>query len=432
MSLKNSLIKNTGYNLLGYIYLLIASFFSVSLLLQNLGRDIFGVYILLISFISIASVFDFGISSAVIRKLSLPQTSREEKVTIWKTSFAIYLVVALVLFVGVIALLLVLSTRMPIFSYLNSGTLNWSITFLAIIIFINHLNNHFLNLPQAEQRFDIFNSKTLLVGTANTIISAIVSGFYPNIAVLLSVQLTFHLLTLIFMTLYSLRFFQGPAFGPAYNRSMGKELFSFGLRNFIGTLAGQIESQFSNFMLGAMVSARAITSFNIPQSIVTKGAGVVSQFAQAFFPLSASLLEKDRIKKLKSLVLGVESLALLGGVLAVVLSFTVGQSFLMWWLKDAVVVETAFPVLKVLSFYFLLVALTPVPTALLQGLDKPQIPSFFAVLTVALEIGFALVLIPIFGPLGAAYAFLLSVIISIPPFLITTAYFFNRKISEYE
>lgn len=432
MSLKNSLIKNTGYNLLGYIYLLVASFFSVSILLHNLGRDVFGVYILLISFISIASVFDFGISSAVIRKLSLPQTSREEKVTIWKTSFAIYISIALVLFVVIIAILLWLSNHLPIFIHLDRTSLNWSIALLACIVFINHLNNHLLNLPQALQRFDIFNSKTLLVGTANTIISAIVSGIYPNIAVLLSVQLTFHLLTLIFMTLYSLRFFQGPAFGPAYNRSMGKELFSFGLRNFIGTLAGQIESQFSNFMLGAMVSARAITSFSIPQSIVTKGAGVVSQFAQAFFPLSASLLEKDRIKKLKSLVLGVESLTLLGGVLAVILSFTVGESFLMWWLKDAVVVETAFPVLKVLSFYFLLVSLTPVPTALLQGLDKPQIPSFFAVLTVALEIGFALVLIPIFGPLGAAYAFLLSVIISIPPFLITTAYFLNRKISEYE
>lgn len=432
MSLKKSLIKNTGYNLLGYVYLLVASFFSVSVLLHNLGRDVFGVYILLVSFISITSVFDFGLSSAVVRKLSLPQTSSEERIKTWKTAFAIYLVVALLLFVGVITLLLILSAKMPIFSYLNASTLNWSIAILAIIIFINHLNNHFLSLPQAEQRFDIFNSKTLLVGSANTLISAIVSGYYPNVAVLFAVQLIFHIMTFIYMISYSLKLFPGAHFGPAYDRQTGKDLFSFGLRNFVGTLAGQLESQFSNFMLGAMVSARAITSFNIPQSIVTKGAGVVSQFAQAFFPLSTSFLEKDRIKKLKSLVLGVESLTLIGGIFAVILSFTVGQSFLMWWLKDSVVVETAFPILKVLSFYFLLASLTPVPTALLQGLDKPQIPSFFAVLTVVLEIVFALVLIPVFGPLGAAYAFLLSVIISIPPFLISTSYFLNRKIAEYE
>lgn len=430
MSLKNSLIKNTGYNLLGYVYLLVASFFSVSLLLQNLGRDIFGVYILLISFISIASVFDFGISSAVIRKLSLPQTSREEKVTIWKTSFAIYISIALVLFVGIIAILLWLSNHLPILIHLDRTTLNWSIALLACIVFINHLNNHLLNLPQALQRFDIFNSKTLLVGTANTIISAIVSGIYPNIAVLFAVQLAFHILTFIYMISYSLKLFPGTYFGPSFDRQTGKYLFSFGYRNFIGTLAGQIESQFSNFMLGAMVSARAITSFSIPQSIVTKGAGVVSQFAQAFFPLSASLLEKDRIKKLKSLVIGVESLALLGGVLAVTLSFTIGQSFLMWWLKDAVVVETAFPVLKVLSFYFLLVALTPVPTALLQGLDKPQIPSFFAVLTVAIEISLAFFLVPAWGVVGMAYSFLGSVSFTVPVFLLITYIQLEREIKK--
>lgn len=432
MSLKNSLIKNTGFNLAGYFYLLVASFFSISILLRNLGRDVFGVYLLMASFISLAAVFDFGISNAVVRKLSLPQTTREERVKTWKTSFAIFIFLALILFVSVIAILLYLATTMPLFAFIDNSTLNWSIFILAIIIFINHLNIHLLNLPQAEQRFDIFNSKTLLVGTANTIISAIVSGFYPNIAVLFVVQLAFHILTFIYMINYSLRLFPGTHFGPSFDRQTGKYLFSFGVKNFIGTLAGQIESQFSNFMLGAMVSARAITSFSIPQSIVTKGAGVVSQFAQAFFPLSASLLEKDRIKKLKSLVLGVEGAALLGGVLAVVLSFTVGQSFLMWWLKDAVVVETAFPVLKVLSFYFLLVALTPVPTALLQGLDKPQIPSFFAVLTITLEITSALILVPKFGTIGVAYAFLISSIISVPAFLITTSVIFTKEMKRLD
>ncbi|KKU05883.1 MAG: Polysaccharide biosynthesis protein [Candidatus Collierbacteria bacterium GW2011_GWB1_45_35] len=181
-----------------------------------------------------------------------------------------------------------------------------------------------------------------------------------------------------------------------------------------------------------MVSAGAITSFSIPQSIVAKGAGVVSQLAQVFFPFSASLLAKDRIKKLKTLVLGIESLVLIGGVSAILLTFTIGQQFLLWWLKDPVVVQTAFPVLKILSFYFLLASLTPIPTALLQGLNKPQVPSFFAVLTVVLEIIFALILVPTFGTIGVAYSFLLSTIITIPPFLVYTSYSLTRKINEYQ
>lgn len=430
MSIKESLIKNTGFNLAGYFYLLLASFFSISILLSNLGRDVFGVYIFLASFISLATVFDFGISNAVVRKLSLASTTREEKVKTWKTSLSIFIVLALTLFIVVILLLSYLTNSLPIFAHIDRNTLNWSIISLAFIVFVNHLNIHFLSLPQAEQRFDIFNSKTLLVGTANTIISAFVSGIYPNIAVLFLVQLLFHLLTIIYMLSYSLKFFSGRDFVPSYDREVGSDLFSFGIKNFVGILAGQIENQFSNFILGTMVSAKAVTSFSIPQSIVAKGAGVVSQFAQAFFPLSASLLEKDRINKLKKLFLGIEGLTLIGGIVAVTLAHTVGQPFLIWWLKDAVVVETAFPVLKILSFYFVLVSLTPIPTALVQGINKPHIPSAFAVLTVALEIIFALMLVPSMGTIGVAYSFLLSSLITVPSFLITTWILFQREIRK--
>ncbi len=430
MSIKRTLIKNTGFNLAGYFYLLIASFFSISLLLHNLGRNVFGVYIFLSSFIALAAVFDFGISTAVVRKLSLPGSTREEKVKTWKTSFAIFIGLALIIFVCILGILLYLSNTMPLFSYLDRATINWSIIFLGLIVFINHLNTHLLNLPQAEQRFDIFNSKTLLVGSANTLVSAFVSGIYPNVAILFFVQLIFHILTFIFMIFYSLKHFSGTDFVPNYDKNTGKELFSFGLRNFIGTLAGQVESQFSNFVLGAMASASAITAFSIPQSIVGKGAGVVSQFAQAFFPLSASLLEKDRINKLKSLILGIEGLTFMGGILAVILSFTIGQPFLLWWLKDSVVVNAAYPILKVLSFYFVLVSLTPVPTALLQGLNKPQIPSFFGVLTVSLEIIFSLFLIRSMGALGVAYGFLASVCITVPSILIVTWRQFHLEVAR--
>ncbi len=430
MSLKKSLIKNTGFNLAGYFYLLIASFFSISILLQHLGRDVFGIYIFLASFIALSSVFDLGISNAVVRKLSLPQTNREEKVAIWKTSFSIFISIGFLLFATVSALLLFLSKTLQIFSHIDSSTLSWSILLIAIIVFVNFINNHFLTLPQAEQRFDVFNSKTLLVGTSNTLISALIAFNYPNIAAIFAAQLVFHLLTFIYLAHYCYRVFPGPNFNPLYSRDSGRELFSFGIKNFVGTMAGQIESQFSNYVLGAMVSAQSITSFNIPQSIVTKGAGIVSQFAQAFFPLSASLLEKDRIHKLKKLVIGVEALTLLGGIIAVILTFTVGQEFLAWWLKDPIIVQSSFPILKILSFYFLLVSLTPVPTVLIQAINKPQIPSFFALLTVGIEIVMSLVLVPKFHALGVAYAFLISTVISVPLFIGVSWHLFQKEIKK--
>ena len=130
--------------------------------------------------------------------------------------------------------------------------------------------------------------------------------------------------------------------------------------------------------------------------------------------------------------MGIEGLTLVGGILAVTLSYTIGEQFLTWWLKDQIVVQTAFPVLKVLSFYFLLVSLTPVPTALLQGLNKPQIPSFFGALTVAIEIILALILVPSFGVIGVAYAYLASVCFTVPAILIVTWKQLDREIKKLD
>lgn len=430
MSIKNSLIKNTGFNMAGYLYLLIASFFSISILLGNLGRDTFGVYLFLVSIIPLASVFDFGISSAVVRRLSLPNISKEEKVSTWKTSFSLFLGISVALSLVVLGLLLYLTRTLSIFVNIDSVTLNWCVAILTITVFINHINSHFLSLPQAEQRFDIFNSKTLLVGSANTILSALLSFVYPNIAILFLLQLVFHIFTLIFMAIYSYKIFPGKNFLPGYEKKEGKGIINFGLKNFVGAIANQIDVQISKYALGTLSSASAITAFSIPQNIVLKGAGVISQIAQVVFPLSSSLLEKSRIEKLKKLVLGIEVFTFICGLAAIFLSYTFGYQFLLWWLKDTVVVNIAFPILKILSFYFLITALTPIPSVLIQSIGKPQVTSFFAVLTAIADGIGMFVLIPIHGALGAAYATLLGSILTVPPFLIVTWIYFVAEVKK--
>lgn len=430
MSVKKSLIKNTGFNLAGYVYLLLASFFSISILLKNLGSELFGIYLFLGSFVPLVSVFDFGISTAAVRSFSLPETSKEDRIRTWQTSFFLYLFMALMLFVVVGAVLLTLTSTMPLFDRVDRNSLYTTILILCITIFVNHINSHFLNLPQAEQRFDIFNSKTLLVGSANTIVSAAISASFPDLSIIFLVQLVFHLLTTLYMLWYCLRIFPLPFFLPRYDKKTGKELLVFGIKNFIGVLASQLEAQISKFALGAQATASAITAFSIPQNIVAKGAGVVSQFAQAFFPLSASLLAKERIKKLRNLVVIVQVITLMGGIVAVLLTYTIGESFLMWWLHNGDVVAQALPVLKILSVYFILVALTPVPTALVQSMGRPQVASFFAVLTVSLEALLMLILVPQYQAVGAAYAFLGSSVVSVPAFLIVSWRMLNQEIEK--
>ncbi len=234
------------------------------------------------------------------------------------------------------------------------------------------------------------------------------------------------------MIFYHLRDLGVGVLRPKLHASDTKYLLNFGIKNFITSLAGQAEIQSSKYILGSISSAAAVTAYSIPQNIVIKGAGIVSQVAQALFPLSASLLDADRVKKLKQTVYSLELLVLAGGLLAVFCSFTFGNEFLLWWLNDPEIVKIAHPILNVLSFYFLLTSLTPIPGVIIQSINKPEIPSFFAVLTTVLEIGAMLYLIPIYGSIGAAYAAVFSSSITVPSFLFVCNLYFEKEIKRIQ
>lgn len=129
-------------------------------------------------------------------------------------------------------------------------------------------------------------------------------------------------------------------------------------------------------------------------------------------------------------MLSIQGITFLGGILAIILSFSIGKPFLLWWLKDEIVVEMAYPVLKIMSIYFLFNALTPIPSVILQSIGKPQVASFFAILTTVIDAIAMIILIPKLGAMGAAYSTLLSSIITVPAVLIVTWILFNREVKK--
>lgn len=431
MSIKKTLLKNSFFNMSGYLYLLFASLFSISLFLNNLGKEIFGMYILLASFTPLSSVFDLGVSLAIIKELADDRKTENEKTKIWQSSFYVFLIQASLLGTFFFFTIYYLLLKMPIFS---SSTLTINPILISSVIgatiFINHINNAILNITQANHRFDVYNSKSYIVGSANTILSAVATYYTKSLALIFLIQLIFQIVSVFFTISYGQKIFGRSLLKPKYNKAVSIKLLSFGIKNFIGTLAGQVEAQISKFFLGFLSSAQSITSFNIPQNIYIKGAGIVSQLAQVFFPLSASLVTRERIIKLRRMYLVIQFMVFLSGIVVILFAYQFGYNFLVWWLKDIEVVNLTYPVLKILSFYYALISLTPLPTALLQGIGYPQIPSFFAVLTTMLEAILMAFLVPKYQEVGAAYSFLLTLLITSPIFLIYTSITFEKYLKK--
>lgn len=407
------LIKNTSLNAAGYIYLLVASFISIPLLERGLGSRVFAQYLLLAAVPPLMSVLDLGVSQSVVRTLAAGQGNKNSKVR--QVSYGYFLLNAVILALCTVIVVMLIGESQ---AFRNTVISQSVIGYLALAVFLNQVAAHFLSLAQAANRFGIFNLKTFIVGTGNTLVPGVIAlagGELETIFLALALSYVITLTAVICM----LDRGESAKDRPSLDLSILRKLLGYGLRRFVGTVSGQAEIHAGKYALAGL-SGIAVGAFTIPQMIMYRAAGVISQCALALFPLSSSLADPLHRTKLRSmyyrLQLGIFVLSLLG----VILAHTVGRSFLGWWLHDPQLVIQTIPILRTLSFFFVLLSLTPVASTVVDSLGYPHYTSFSAVLTAVLNMIFLYFLTPRYSAQGAAYAVLLASLITTPLFLLMT------------
>ncbi|HCQ7757992.1 TPA: oligosaccharide flippase family protein, partial [Citrobacter sedlakii] len=92
-----SVIKNSLWNVAGYIIPAIITVPALGILGRVLGAETFGIFTLAMAIVGYASIFDVGLSRAVIREIALFRNDNEEKRKI------IFTATLLVMVMGVIA-----------------------------------------------------------------------------------------------------------------------------------------------------------------------------------------------------------------------------------------------------------------------------------------------------------------------------------------
>lgn len=415
MGIKQTFIKNTSFNIGSYVFLVIAALFSIPILVNSLGIAAFGFYTLITSISPILSVFDFGVSQATIRFLSLPGSEEKEKIKVWQTSFFFFVFAGAVLFLIVLFIFQIYFFRLPITDFIDQKVLLMFI--VAATIFVNHLNIHFLTLPQSKSRYDIYSLNAFIAGSSNTWIPALAVLIRPDLVLIFTIRLIGVLSTMIIMWLYSRHQFSR-FIAPKFHLESFRSMIGFGLKSFAGRIFGSVEAYGLNFILASFVAIQAVTYFSIPQSLIIKAAGGISMLTLSLFPLSTGLLTKEGILKLKRLILWLQTGVICLGLFAVSVIFIFGKDLLLLWLGHSELVEAAYPILQILSLQLFLTSLTPLPTAVLESMNLPQIPSLFALLTVLVEFFFIAIFLPRFGVNGVAYAISASALITVPIFLV--------------
>jgi len=407
---KYSLARATTWNLAGYLYLILASLISTRIVIKALGLTGFSQYALVVATVTLASSIDLGLSSAVVREFAISPSSRHRQ--IWSTSFTLFVITGL----------LAATIATVIVTFLRLAPELVVLTF--ILTLVSHLLSHYLTLPQSQGRFDLYNLKTFLVGTANTFLAALLASLGYSLPVLLGFQLGAYLVAMFILFRYTTKYFLSRHL--RFSLIHAHDLLSFGLKNQFGKLLGQIGAQYAKFLL-VPVSALSVSAYAIAQGVVLKLAGGLTQLTTALYPASSQARGTPAVRALYHRL---QLVFLIFSCLGLVGYGFFGLAFVTWWLKDLDIVYAVHSVLRILVWYLAILVLTPLPSTILDSHGRPGLTSLFTTLTVLFEITLAVLLFPRFGLVAPSIAALTSVIITTPPLLYVTERVLTNKVKS--
>lgn len=404
-----SLKRATVWNIVGYLYLIIAALVSTPILIRHLGLFAFGQYSLVLATLYLVSSIDLGLPQSVVRSLARDYMFSKKRQTLWATSSVLFILTGAIS--GGIGVVI-------------SYALQVSSLLLPLIFCLSIMTNivaHYSTLPQAEGHFGYFNVKTFIVGTANTFLAAYLAWIGHGIIIIFIALLLSYLLSMILLAFFAHKFFPRPWDGKP-SLKVAKELISFGLRNQAGKLVGQAQLQYGKYLL-ATLSPLKLSAYVVAGGLVQKLVGGVVQIATAFYPAASRSGYNPSIRKT---YYKIQFGLLLLGVFAIVLYEYLGLPFLSWWLQDQALVSSVHSFLLVYRYYGLMLLLTPMASTVLDGLGYPGTTSLFGGMAFLIELIVAVALFPLFGLLAPAYASIVSLGIMTPVLLIFTGRILSR------
>jgi O-antigen/teichoic acid export membrane protein len=347
---KNQILKNVGSSWFALGVNVVVGVFLSPYILHRLGDTAFGLWILIFSATGYYGLFDLGIRSSIIRYVAKYSATddQEELDRLANTALFTYCGIGLL----TMAITLVAS------HYVNSifhipddfvGTARWLLLMVGTAVSLGFPLGMFGGILEGLQRFYLLN----VTSTSSSLLRALL--------IVVALQHGRGLLTVAFITV-TLPLLAGLVnaaavfplvrlrLGARYvNWSSLRRIASYSGTTFLIIVAQRLRFKSDAVIIGAFVSAAAITYFTIGSRLVDYASEMVSSLAQIFVPMSTQSHAKGDIEGLKKILLvGNRACAFIVFPITAVLTI-LGKSVIEAWVGPKYV-AASYPILLVLLY----------------------------------------------------------------------------------
>lgn len=422
--MKQKYIRNSLFNILGWLWVSLLTMFSVPFMISKLGVEGYGVLILVTTMMGYFAFLDLGLTDSVVRFVAEAK-ARNDIIymnQIVGSSLVFYLGVgcigASIIYFGVNFFV----TKVFTIPLALQGVAKFGILLSSVGFIVNMLLSVVAKVSEGLQRFDVSNKITVLFSTIT------VGG---NIVILLIGYRLYSLFIFNFMvSLFSLSAFiivnikiqQGLRFFPAFSSTIFKKMLSFGVNTFVARFESFVTSNINTFFITSLLGTAALTVFSIPFRLVGRINSLLYRLSYTLFPLASEFAAQSNHDQLIVIYMKVSRVVLICSVIFHLPCIFFSHEILLLWLGRELA-DQGWKVMLLMSGSLLLTALTIVPSLVTNGIGKPQINTMAATLTLLLNIVLVYPLISLYGVTGAALSSFISVLHA--PFYI---YYVNKKI----
>lgn len=361
-----SLIKNSLWNLSGFIIPTLVAIPSLGLLARYLGTERFGLFTLGFAIVGYASIFDAGLTRAVIREIAINRNSEKEQRRIISTSTisigVLGCLAALCIYISIPSLQSLLNI-----SDTNNSDAKLAFKILAFSMPIFLLNQVWLAYLEGHELFANINIQRII---SNSCIAGL-----PTVFVLYSATLTMAISGLLLGRLISLIisfWFCRKIIihsGLRFDKSMFKHLIKFGGWMTVSNIISPIMVYFDRFIISNMLGANQIAYYTAPSEGVSRALNIPGALARALFPKLSSLtnkVEKSRLEKTSYLLVAISCSPI------ILLGIIYAQEIMVTWMGNEYAGEPA-KILRILLVGFLFNALAQIPFAKVQAAGKAHV-----------------------------------------------------------
>ena len=403
--------SNIAFSGLGRAWSAILLFVTIPIVVHGVGTSAYGIFTLASVILGYVAFLDFGLTASVVRSVSKHNAVGDRAALERTVGTAFTLLIGL----GVIgAAVIVLVAPLVIDSLLHvpqslKPDARFALQVAGVGFGVNMVLVVFAGVVQGMQRLDVFAVRSVVLSTLTSAsqIGAVLLG--GGLRALVLATMAVSVLGFVIFLGASRRLLPGVSFRPRFDRAAVRELAGFGLFRFINQASGQVTTQFDPIVIGIFQPIAAVGYYSVPLQLTQKFHVVSDSVTSAYFPAAVEIHSRGDQVRMRALYIAAVKLVAVAMIFLIVVSVGYAGPIMTVWVGSSIA-SMAAPSFTILAIGYGLSALIGVPAQASDATGHQRWTAGFAVASALLQLSLALILVPRYGPIGAAYAVVINTV----------------------